>query len=42
MSSDFMPMALDSLSRTRPSALAAGRYQKFRTMGANALRKERS
>ena len=37
-----LAQALDSLSRTRPSALAAGRYQKFRTMGANALRKERS
>ena len=33
---------LDSLEKLRPSALAAGRYQKFRKMGANALRKERT
>lgn len=33
---------LDSLEKLRPQALAAGRYQKFRQMGANALRKERA
>ena len=33
---------LDSLSKLRPQALAEGRWQKFRKMGANALRKERA
>ena len=33
---------LESLEKLRPSGLAAGRYQKFRQMGANALRKERT
>ena len=28
--------------KTRPAALAAGRYQKFRAMGAQAVRKERT
>ena len=32
---------LDALSRLSPSALAAGRYKKFRKMGEHALRKER-
>ncbi len=33
---------LDSLVKLSPSALANTRYQKFRKMGANALRKERA
>ena len=33
---------LDALSRLSPSALAAGRYKKFRKMGERALRKERA
>ena len=33
---------LEGLDKLRPQALAAGRYQKFRRMGADALRKERA
>ena len=33
---------LAALSRLSPAALAAGRYQKFRAMGAQAVRKERT
>ena len=33
---------LEGLAKLSPSALAAGRYKKFRRMGANALRKERT
>lgn len=33
---------LNALSKLSPSALAAGRYKKFRLMGAKALRKERA
>ena len=33
---------LEGLAKFSPSALAAGRYKKFRRMGANALRKERA
>ena len=33
---------LEGLAKLSPSALAAGRYKKFRRMGANALRKERA
>ena len=32
---------LAALSKQSPAALAAGRYKKFRMMGAGALRKER-
>ena len=33
---------LNSLSKLSGAALAAGRYKKFRAMGAKALRKERT
>lgn len=33
---------LEGMAKFSPSALAAGRYKKFRRMGANALRKERA
>ena len=33
---------LSALARLSPAALAAGRYRKFRAMGARALRKERA
>ena len=36
------PLLLEGLAKLSPSALAAGRYKKFRRMGANALRKERT
>ena len=37
-----LTQALEGLEKQRPLSLAAARYQKFRKMGANALRKERT
>ena len=38
---ELLVKELAALSKQSPAALAAGRYKKFRMMGAGALRKER-